>query len=162
MVLVSGQRGQAQVGVRFDHHLAHRSGPRAPPGRAVEQAESVGFDAVGADEAGPEDLEAGADRQYRRPLVNGPAEGPAGRRSQLPGGQRLREILATADHVDLARLGHRISRSDGDHPGLETPPGQPASQDDGVAGVAVGAEQVRKEEGDGDRPSRVELTRTVS
>ncbi len=123
--------------------LADGPGAVDPDGVAVEQAEPGPVGAGGVGEAVAEDLHAGADRQHHRAAVDGAVQGPA--LGQLAGGLDLRAVLAAADEVEVARVGGGLAGGDGDDVDAEAPPGEALGEHEGVAAVAVGAEQVGEE-----------------
>ena len=86
-------------------------------------------------------LVAGADREHHRALGRRGGQPPVG--AQPAGGQHLRQVLAAAQQVDVTLPGHRLVGVDLD--GLDPDAAQPGPplQDQQVAAVTVGAEQVR-------------------
>src|SRR5258708_5759762 len=151
MVLEAGELIDAKLRIDVRQHLAH-----APPVTAaaadVDDAEALDRLPLRAAEYRPDQLVTGADGEDHS-AVRGrrgePAAGPQPLR-----GQYLGQVLAAAEQVDvtLARyglIGVHLDRVDGN---AAQP--RPARQDDQIAPVAVGAEQVRvdPDEAQGARP----------
>ena len=59
-------------------------------------------------------------------------------------GQDLRGIFTAAEGVDIQRLGHGLAQADGVNLRLEAAHAGALAQDEGVAVVAVGTEDVGK------------------
>jgi hypothetical protein len=130
VVFVARQRRKAELIERLDDQLAHRSSAAAKLRSAIEQTQTGALDAVNSREGGAEDLEAGTDREHRGAAVDGSMERAAG--VELAGRQRLRQVLAAPNHVDIARVRHPATRLDPDELGVIAAPAQPLGQDDGV------------------------------
>jgi hypothetical protein len=148
VVLIPGEVGQAQAGVGGDDHLADPAGAVVAVGLAVEEAQAVVGLPVLAGEPVPEDLEAGAHGQDGG--TTGHCVGQRRARPQLPGGQGLGGVLAATHDVDLARPGDWLAGVDVEHLGRDVAPAEALGQHGGVAPVAVGAQQLRIEERNGD------------
>src|SRR5258707_15363452 len=136
MVLEPGEPGHAELGVHVGDDLADRA-PRAAPAADVKDPEAAHRLALGAPElrayhlvsrAHGEDHGAGAGRGGEA------AVGP-----QPPRGEDLREVLAPAHQVDVARTGHRLVRVHLDGLGADAAEPGPALEDEQVAAVPVGA-----------------------
>jgi hypothetical protein len=125
---------------RRRQHVADRPAVE-PVGGDVEQTQPGGRHAADAEEALPQDLIAGADAQHRGTASHGHGQGAAGH--ELGRRRGLLGVLAAAEQVDVAVPGHRPARVDGDHLAADAARQRPGAQHDRVAGVAVGAEQVR-------------------
>ena len=146
---VSG--GSPSRGSMSPRSFADRPG-LAPVGVQVEQAQPGALGALGEERAA-EQLVTGADRQDRRALVDRPVQAAVG--DQPLRRERLRAVLAAADQVDVGGRRHRLVGADlvGLH--RDAPQRGPAGQDQQVAPVAVGGQQVGV---DPDDPQRA-LTR---
>ena len=88
-----------------------------------------------------EQLVAGADGEDDGPARDRAVEAAVG--DEALGGERLRAVLAAADEVDVAVVGERLVGADLD--ALDRQPAQvgAAGQDEQVAAVAVGGQEVR-------------------
>jgi hypothetical protein len=62
----------------------------------------------------------------------------------------LRQVLSASDDIQLAEFGNGVSRSHGYDIRWDPAPREPLGEDDRVARVSVGTEEVRKKKGDGD------------
>ena len=140
MVLEPGEPGHAELGIDVGDDLTH---PAAFPAAApdVEDAQALNGLALDAAELGAHHLVARAHREDHGPGGGGRAEPAVG--AQPLGGEDLRQVLAAAHQVDVARAGHRLVRVHLDGLGLDAAEPGPALQHEQVAAVAVGAQQVR-------------------
>ncbi|GAB3862091.1 hypothetical protein GCM10029963_67680 [Micromonospora andamanensis] len=139
MVLEPGERRQAEAGVDVTGQLA--DGPAGAPVRGeVEQFQALVLGALG-EERGAQQLVAGADAEHHRTLGDRPVQAAVG--EQALRAERLRAVLAAADEVDVGGGGQPLVGADLKHLDRESALLGPTGQDQGVAPVAVGRQQVR-------------------
>ncbi len=148
MVLEAGERRERQARIRLHHDLADDAvGPGV--GGHVDESEPVEPLTVARFVAVADELEAGAHREDHRAAGSGPLDRGAGR--PHPGGRHhLRVVLPATEQVDVERLGNRGAGRDLDQLGVDPAPAAPLDEDDRVAAVAVGPEQLGVHEPDPD------------
>jgi len=138
VVFETGQRGQAES--RVDVAAQFADGPGlAAVGVQVEQPEAGAFRAL-CEERVPEELVAGADREDRGALVDRPVQAAVG--DQALRGQGLRAVLAAADQVDVGHGRHRLVRADLVRLDRNAADRRPPAENEQIAPVAIGREQV--------------------
>ena len=140
VVLEAGQPAHAEFRVDVGHDLAHAA-VLAPAAGDVQDAQALDGLALDAAELGADHLVARAHGEDHGAAGRGGLQAAVG--GQPPGGQDLRQVLAAAHQVDVAvgrdgLVGVDLDGLDGDAAQLG-----PALQDQQVAAVAVGAQQVR-------------------
>lgn len=138
VVLEAGQVRDAQPRVDLAGQLAYRPG-RTPVGGEVEQLQPLAAGALG-EEGRAEQLVAGADAEHHRALGHRPVQAAVG--EQALGAQRLRAVLPAADQVDVGGGGQPLVGADLKHLDRHAAQLGPAGQDQRVAPVAVGGQQV--------------------
>jgi hypothetical protein len=98
MILVAGEGGKLETGVRLDHELPNRP-PAAKTSAAVQQAEARMLDAVRSRERVAKDLQPGADGEYGRAPVDRSVQRATG--AELAGRQHLRQVFATPEDIEV-------------------------------------------------------------
>ena len=138
MVLEPGQRRYAQGRIHLTGQLADRPG-RSPVRPQVQQFQPGALLALGV-EGGAEQLIPGAHGEHHGLPFDRLVQPAVG--DQPLGGQRLWPVLAPAEQVDVGLDRYRLVRAHLDR--LDRQPAQvrAAGQDQQVAPVAVGGQQV--------------------
>ena len=96
-----------------------------------------------------QDLQGGADRQEWAPGVE--RAGQAGGGAELVGRERLGRVLSPAQGVDVEAVGDLLGQPDVDDLGVDAAPAGAFGQDQGVARVPVGAQDLGHEDADSQR-----------
>jgi hypothetical protein len=139
VVLEAGQGGQPEPRVDVAGQLADRPG-RAAVGLQVEQLQPGALGALG-EEGAAEQLVAGAHGEDHRAPVDRPVQAAVG--DQPLRGQRLRAVLPAAEQVDVGRLGQPLVGAHLERLVPEAAQRRPPGEDEQVAPIAVGGQQVR-------------------
>ena len=150
MVLEPPEDGEALDALGLGQHLPHRRRSDSLHGLDVEQTHALVRFSVGAGEAPPDHLEAGAHGEHHRPALDAPRQGPVV--DQGARGPNLWPVLATTEAIDV-RLGKWAVRSRVQQLGIVAPPLGPANQDQPVPPVPVGAQQVGVDDRHAERPA---------
>jgi hypothetical protein len=137
MVLEAGEREIRRAAVNDD--FSDRAGPGARDGVEREETESFRTGAVPRREAAPEDLETGADREHDGAVGDAPTQHPVA--LQALDRELLRPVFSPADAVHV-RGGERRVTVCLKMLRLDPTERRAAVQDDAVAPVPVGAEEV--------------------
>jgi hypothetical protein len=147
VVLETAQRRDANErwsGHLFDH-FANSAGLRRANGLNVEQAESSCHSTVAGSEAGPNQLESGANRQEHCPIAHRPEEGRVVAEEFCS--SNLRTIFTATEAVHIG-VWYSIAGDCDDGLNLEVASSRSLGQHHGVAAVSVGAEEVREDRAD--------------
>ena len=141
VVLETRQLGQAQARVDVPEDVADAPLALAAYRRHVEQAEAGLALTEVVDELVAEDLIARAHGEHDRAVLHRPVQMPV--TAQPLRREPLRPVLAAADQIDVAGCGDGLVAAYIEPRHIQTALPRTALHDEGVALIAVGAEQIR-------------------